>query len=134
VRGVPSELFLGHPQPMEWLDFTHRLPYTSTRTCRYRARSAGHLDGLHMHLVVELDELTSIDAYRERTTWTCTYVRLFDAAHGGIWLAAGALIECVCRVDAAAHRPTYAIAVHVAHDGDASSLRHVADCSWSGDG
>ena len=59
MRGVPSELFLGHPQPMEWLDFTHRLPYTSTRTCRYRARAAGHLDGLHMHLVVELDELTS---------------------------------------------------------------------------
>jgi hypothetical protein len=129
---MPSEGFLAPPQPMEWLDFRSWLEVTSTRTCRFETRRAGYFDGLHMHLVVELDGETTIDTYRERTTWTCTYVRLFDAADA-IWLEAGALVECVCKVDATADCPTYAIAVYVSRNGT-GPLHHVADCSWCGDG
>jgi len=133
VRGMPSAHWLSAPQPMEWLDFNKPLELASTRKCCFRTAVAGVFDGVHMHLVVDLDESTTIDAYRERTTWTCTYVRLLDAGHG-IWLPAGAMIECTCHVDASTHCPEYSIAVRVSRDGTEQSLVHVTEFSWRGDG
>jgi len=132
ARGVPSENFLAPPQLLEWLDFRKHVPVMSTRTCRFHTDRAGWFDGLHMHLLVHVDETASIDTYHERTTWTCTYVRLLDGA-SAIWLAAGALIECICNVDASTHCPAYSISVSVSHDGS-SPLVPVSDFSWRGDG
>ena len=132
VRGFPSELFLSAPQAFEWLDFRQTLPTTTRHTCRFRCSRGGHFDGLHMHLLVQVDEQASIDAYHERTTWTCTYVRLFDA-ESAIWLPAGALIECACTVDATTHCPAYSVDVSVSIDGNAP-VRRVAGFSWRGDG
>ena len=132
MRGFPSELFLAEAQPFEWLDFNGILPPTSTRTCRFFTTRDGYFDGLHMHLLVNVDGQTSIDVYKERTTWTCTYVRLLDT-DSAIWLPAGAIIECACTVDASTHCPAYSIEVRVSPD-DEAPLRYVADFSWRGDG
>ena len=132
MRGFPVSHFLATPQPFELLDFNQYLPQVSTRTCTFSTHSAALFDGLHMHLVVNLDDVNSIDAYRERTTWTCSYVRLFDEKDA-IWLPAGALIECVCTVDASTNHPAYSVRVSVAH-GAHAPMQHVANYSWQGDG
>mmetsp|Transcript_771 Transcript_771/g.1589 ORF Transcript_771/g.1589 Transcript_771/m.1589 type:complete len:179 (-) Transcript_771:301-837(-) len=132
ARGVPVENIMAEPQLLEWIDFRQHVPYMSTRTCRFRTERPGFFDGLHMHLLVHVDETSTIDSYHERTTWTCTYVRLLDDADA-IWLRTGAVIECVCNVDASTHCPAYAIAVSVSYDGD-SAFEPVADFSWRGDG
>lgn len=101
--------------------------------CTFKTRKEGRFDGLHMHLVIDLDEEIVIDVYRERTTWNCTYVRLFDTADA-MTLPQGALIECTCHVDAASHLPAYSIRVRVSADGQEASLEEVANCSWEGNG
>ena len=131
-RGFPHDKMLSAPQPMEWLEFNRRLPHKSVRTCRFRTHRAGFFDGLHMHLQIDLDEDTTIDTYRERTTWTCTYVRLFGTADA-IWLPPNSLIECTCTVDASTHCPAYSIAVRISRDGHTPTY-HVAEFSWRGDG
>mmetsp|Transcript_40839 Transcript_40839/g.112278 ORF Transcript_40839/g.112278 Transcript_40839/m.112278 type:complete len:272 (+) Transcript_40839:168-983(+) len=132
TRGFPSERFLAEPQPFEWLDFNRpHLPHVSTRTCTFVTHREGFFDGLHMHLVVNVDEATSIDVYRERTTWTCSYVRLLGASEA-VWLAAGSTIQCVCEVDASTQKPVYQVQVHVACGQE--PMRHIADFSWRGDG
>mmetsp|Transcript_28642 Transcript_28642/g.61623 ORF Transcript_28642/g.61623 Transcript_28642/m.61623 type:complete len:180 (-) Transcript_28642:378-917(-) len=132
VRGFPDQNFMAHPMPMEWLDFNGPLPHMSTRTCAFRTTRAGAFDGIHLHLVVDLDGVAAIDVYRERTTWTCTYVRLLDAANA-VWMPAGAVIELVCVVDASTHCPCYTIRAAVSRDG-VEPLMHVAGFSWRGDG
>jgi len=131
-RGFPSNHFLSTPQPFEWLDFNKHLPYESSRTCSFTTCRAGLFDGLHMHLVVDVDEANAIDVYQERTTWTCTYVRLLDEA-SAIWLPVGSLIECVCKVDASTHYPAYSVQVRISSGGEAP-LQQVAEFSWRGDG
>jgi len=131
-RGFPSDHFLSKPQAFEWLNFNAHLPYESSRTCSFTTCRAGLFDGLHMHLVVDVDESTSIDVFRERTTWTCTYVRLLDEPDA-IWLPAGSLIECVCTVDASTNYPAYSVQVRTSRGGEAP-LQHAAAFSWSGDG
>jgi len=132
VRGFPAANFLAPPQPMEWLDFNGELPSVCRTTRVFTNEHACHFDGLHMHLVAHLDERTAIDAYAERTSWTCTYVRLLDE-EDALWLPAGARVECTIDVDASTDLPTYAIQVRVA--GDARSpFSHVTDFSWRGDG
>ena len=132
VRGFPASNFLAPPQPMEWLDFNGELPSVCRTTRVFTSEHACRFDGLHMHLVAHLDETTAIDAYAERTSWTCTYVRLLDE-DDALWLPAGARVECTIDVDASTDLPTYAIQVRVA--GDARSpFSHVTDFSWRGDG
>ena len=131
MRGFPFDHFLATPQPLERLDFNQRLPHVNTRTCTFTTCRAGFFDGLHMHLVVDVDESNVIDVYRERTTWTCSYVRLFGATDA-IWLPAGSTIECVCTVDASTMLPTYDITVSVSCGQ--GPLREVANFCWRGDG
>ena len=132
-RGFPSDHFLAASQPFEWLSFNQHLPYKSTRTCLFTTSRDGWFDGLHMHLVVDVDEANRIDTHRERTTWTCTYVRLLDT-QDAVWLPSGSLIECVCNVDASTDSPAYSVKVSASCAGDTGPLRHVADFAWRGDG
>jgi hypothetical protein len=71
-----------------------------------------------------------VDSWRERTTWTCTYVRLLEQP---LSLPAAALIECTCTVDASTHCPAYSVAVRVKKDREAP-WEHVTEYSWDGDG
>ena len=131
-RGFPSNYFLSTPQPFEWLDFERHLPYKSSRLCSFITCRPGFFDGLHMHLVVDTDAANCIDVYRERTTWTCTYMRLLDEADA-IWLPAGSVIECVCNVNASSHYPAYSVQVRTSSSRGAPQ-RQVAEFSWRGDG
>lgn len=54
----------------------------------------GFFDGLHFHLHVKLDELTSIDTLSSETTWSTTYVKLLEDS---LWLPAGQRIACRCK-------------------------------------
>mmetsp|Transcript_30646 Transcript_30646/g.67097 ORF Transcript_30646/g.67097 Transcript_30646/m.67097 type:complete len:472 (+) Transcript_30646:995-2410(+) len=132
ARGFPPSAFLAPAQPMEWHCFNGELLCRQRRVLRFRTTADGRFDGLHLHLRVVLDATTAIDAYAQRTTWSCVYVRLFSPARA-IWLAAGSLIECVCNVDARTDSPKYDIDVSIARPGDRGTW-HAATFSWSGDG
>lgn len=134
ARGITSRHFLAAPQPMEWLDFSSEtgLSLKTTRVCTFVTTRGGHFDGLHLHLLVALNADTTIDTHAERTSWTCTYVRLFDAA-SAIWLAAGSRIECICDADLSSDCPEYAIRVSVANS-EQESMQYVASFTWRGDG
>ena len=118
---------------MERLDFNAaRMDEVRRTTLRFTTCRDGHFDGLHLHLNFELDEDTRVDSYSQRTSWTCTFARLFEHEQA-IWLPAGSTIECECDIDASTHCPRYAVAVRVSH-GAREPLRRVGEFSWSGDG
>jgi hypothetical protein len=102
------------------------------RRCASPRAATATSTGCNLHLNFELDEDTRVDSYSQRTSWTCTFARLFEHEQA-IWLPAGSTIECECDIDASTHCPRYAVAVRVSH-GAREPLRRVGEFSWSGDG
>lgn len=95
ARCFDCDYLLAQPQPFEWLDF-YKLQVAQKRRVTFVTERDGHFDGLHFHLLVELDELTSIDTLRTQTTWSTTYVRLVEDS---LWLPSGTRIVCDCEAN-----------------------------------
>ena len=95
ARCFDSIHFLAQPQTFEWLDFQQsNFQNPCKRRVTFVTEREGYFDGLHFHLLVELDEVASIDTLKNPdTTWSTTYVRLLE---DGIWLSAGTRIVCDC--------------------------------------
>lgn len=143
VGQFPAGSVLATPQPMESYvfddaDLFRGLDDRQQRTCSFLVPDGGSgFDGLLMHLRVQLDASTTLDAYEQATTWECSYVRLLAAP---IHLAGGARIEFRCHVEAGTDSPAYRVDVFVQqqqqpmqHHAEAP-LAHVVTFSWSGDG
>ena len=133
----PPGLLLAPPQPLEWYVFDGALERLETdlgvhqwRACRFAAPPSGSFfDGLHMHLVVQLDASTFIHTHDQDTTWECLYVRLLSTP---LWLAPGDAIELRTHVDASSDRPCYHIETWLHARGQTPT--HVGAFRWSGDG
>ena len=82
---------------------------------------------------VHLDAATTIDAYEQPTTWTCTYLRLLERGTE-VWLPAGARVVCECHAHVGSDCARYAIDVAVGPPDASVPLRHITSFSWSGDG
>ena len=82
-----------------------------------------------MHLLIELDQTTTINTDAQETTWDCLYVRLLDQP---LWLAPGDSLDVCTAVDASTDSPCYHVDVYH-HPRDASPV-HVAEYGWSSDG
>lgn len=130
MRGFPRSKLLAPAQPMEWHDFYGALPLQQCNRLQFVVEAPCWFDGVHLHLLVRLDEQQSIDAYESQTTWSCVYVRLLPASRA-VWLPRGSRIDLLCRIDVGSHTPSYAISASVAWPGEA--LRRVTSYSWSGD-
>ena len=133
VEGMPPGHMLAAPQAMEWWEFGAEMAYVQHRTLEFVTTHAGSFDGLHLHLYTELDDVVSINSYEQPTTWTCTYLRLFERG-GEMWLPAGARIICSCHVDVGSDCPSYSIDVSVGPSDASIPARPVTSFSWSGDG
>eukprot|EP00438_Fugacium_kawagutii_P007677 Skav202218 [mRNA] locus=scaffold1756:73384:74427:- [translate_table: standard] len=126
ARCFDSRNFLAPPQPFEWLEFGESHP--TTRRVTFVTEKDGFFDGLHFHLLVQLDDFTSIDTLRSETTWSTTYVRLVEDS---FWLPVGTRMVCDCEARSDADRRIRCFSVRV-HIGEPWDERHVASFSWEG--
>ncbi|CAE8630778.1 unnamed protein product [Polarella glacialis] len=128
VRFDPDAL-LSASQTFEWLNFC--APSSELKGCQERSvvfvtsRDA-LFDGLHFHLLVNLDETTTIDTLESETTWNTTYVKLVDV---GVWLPKGSRILCHCDTRYLGSRHCYSVSVLI---GEAGQETFFADFSWEG--
>ena len=96
----------------------------------FRAARAARVDGVHLHLRVELDAAASIDALAADTTWSTTFVRVSRA---GVEVAEGGQIVCECEALFDRARPAYRVRLEVlGEEGDAEPRRLVGEFSWEG--
>jgi len=124
-----------------WGSLASDLDPRQRRTCTFAVPAGGaYFQGLHMHLLVSLDETTTIDSYAQDTSWECLYVPLLASP---LWLPGGTTLEFRCSVDASTDSPTYHVDVHARFGaqtgphsitGSSCTNVHVVGFSWSGDG
>lgn len=111
ARNFDTDAMLAEAQPFEWLAFnapTSELTGRRSRRVVFVTDQDGDFDGFHFHLLVQLDEDISIDTLESRTTWSTTYIKLFDK---GLWLPAGTRIVCECDAWHDGHAQCYKINV-----------------------
>ena len=131
ARCFDSSHFLAEPQPFEWYEFGKSDSVQKRRVTFVTAKD-GNFDGLHFHLLIELDEFTSIDTLRSETTWSTTYVRLIEDS---VWLPAGTRMVCDCETklksdgsDGSGIR-CFRVQVHI---GEPWDEQEIASFSWEG--
>jgi len=134
ARRFPSSAIIADPQPMEIVDFQGGPELVQERVLEFRTRADGYFDGVHLHLLVDLDDDARIDLLEQHNSddldissnWSTIYVRLVDEA---LWLRTGSRIAVRCYVDLSGPVASYRISVWV---GEQEGETHVADFSWSG--
>lgn len=124
----PVDRLLAAPQRLEFLDFSGILEPSQHRVCEFRTAREAVFSGLHFHLVVNLDGVTSIDTLTQTTTWATTFVKILDT---GILLPAQSRIACITKAELGSTLPAYDIAVWV---GEPGCDRLVGQFSWEGSG
>ena len=65
ARCFDSSYFLAEPQPFEWYEFG-KSDCVQKRRVTFVTAKEGNFNGLHFHLLIELDEFTSIDTFAFR--------------------------------------------------------------------
>ena len=130
ARCFDSSHFLAEPQPFEWYEFG-KSDCVQKRRVTFVTAKEGHFNGLHFHLLVELDEFTSIDTLRSETTWSTTYVRLIEDS---VWLPAGTRMVCDCETKLKSDGPNqgircFRVQVHI---GEPWDEQEIASFSWEG--
>jgi len=118
----PKRAFLASPEVFEDLNFCEYLQTTRQAVVEFVTDCSGIFDGLHFHMVVDMDGQFSINTLQDQTSWCTTYVKLLDA---GIFLPVGSHIICKTWIELNRPDPLYSIAVSV--EG-----KPVAEFSWSG--
>ena len=126
VRHFDPSSFLSKPEVFEWFQFdTPATLVDQERLVEFRTAREGYFDGLHFHLLIELDPLTTLNVLTVPTTWCTSYIRLLREA---VFLPAGSLITCQCR---AASGPTAQYFVEL-WLGPATESPPLARFAWSG--
>jgi len=132
ARFMSNAHLVSEPQPLEVLDFAAGPELIQIHTLEFRTNRECNFDGVHMHLLVDLDDVEVIDALAlhssadQKCSWSTTYVKLVEEP---ISLSAGAPITCHCTVNLEISLAQYKISVKV---GEAYDQKHVADFEWEG--
>lgn len=121
ARRFSEDSFLAAPAIFEDLNFGAGMPLEQTGNVDFDTTSDGVFDGLHFHMVVDMDGERKINTMLEETSWETTYVRLFKP---GIFLPAGSRISVKTHVRLNTTSPEYAVEVIVD--------KQTASFSWSG--
>ena len=109
ARNFNSCSFLAEPEVFEWFRFdTATTLVDQERMVEFRTNRPGHFDGLHFHLLVEMDASTTLNVLAVPTTWCTLYVRLLEEA---IFLPAESLITCQCTAAATGAMAEYSVQV-----------------------
>eukprot|EP00435_Cladocopium_sp_Y103_P002790 s4576_g1.t1 len=130
ARCFDSSHFLAEPQPFEWYEFG-KSDCVQKRRVTFVTAKDGNFNGLHFHLLIELDEFTSIDTLRSETTWSTTYVRLIEES---LWLPSGTRMVCDCETKLkcdGTNRGIRSFRVQV-HIGEPWDEQEIASFSWEG--
>jgi len=117
---------LAAPELFEDLDFGGNLQAQQFRLVEFKTIREGVFDGLHFHMVVDMDDSLRIDTLQQDTTWRTTYVKLIEP---GIYLPQGSRIVCKTEVMLDHPEPFYRISVQV---GERGREEDVSTFSWSG--
>ena len=128
VRYFDPSSFLASPEVFEWFCFDR--PDTLTdqqRTVEFRTTREGYFDGLHFHLFIDMDSVTTLDVLAVPTTWCTTYVRLLEEA---ILLPANSLMTCLCRAAACGAAVQYSVEVWLGTPVNSSAP--LASFAWEG--
>eukprot|EP00746_Dinoflagellata_sp_MGD_P154957 gnl/MRDRNA2_/MRDRNA2_85131_c1_seq6.p1 gnl/MRDRNA2_/MRDRNA2_85131_c1~~gnl/MRDRNA2_/MRDRNA2_85131_c1_seq6.p1 ORF type:complete len:518 (+),score=85.28 gnl/MRDRNA2_/MRDRNA2_85131_c1_seq6:1-1554(+) len=126
VKRFPKHMTLATAAVFEDLDFAGDLQAQQRRVVEFFTDRSGVFDGLHFHIIVEMDANTVINTLLQQTTWHTTYVRLLDP---GIFLPANSRIVCRTWVELDCTKPHYSIDVAVGEEGNE---QEVARYSWTG--
>jgi len=118
----PQGAFLAPPALFEDLDFGGDLKTQRHAVVEFVTDCSGVFQGLHFHMVVDMDGHACINTLLDDTSWNTTYVKLLDP---GIFLPVGSRIICETWIQLDRPDPLYSIAVSV--DG-----KQVAEFCWSG--
>lgn len=118
----PQHAFLSTPALFEDLEFGLDIEKERHHVVQFVTECSGVFDGLHFHMVVDMDGHISINTLLEETSWDTTYVKLLDP---GMFLPAGSRIICETWIQLDRPDPTYSITVAV-------DSETVASFSWSG--
>lgn len=121
-----EEAFLAAPAIFEDLMFGPDIRLEQTRTVHFATTRDGVFDGLHFHMLVDMGEEGIINTLVDETTWTTTYLRLFQP---GIFLPAGSRITVNMHVQLNTAAPEYSVEVMV---NDQAKKPAAASFSWSG--
>ena len=128
VRHFDPSSFLASPEIFEWFCFGRADTLTDQqRTVEFRTTRDGYFDGLHFHLLIDMDRITTLDVLAVPTTWCTTYVRLLEEA---IFLPANSLMTCRCR--AAAYGPAVQYSVEVWLGTPVNNSAPLASFEWAG--
>eukprot|EP00746_Dinoflagellata_sp_MGD_P069888 gnl/MRDRNA2_/MRDRNA2_28594_c0_seq1.p1 gnl/MRDRNA2_/MRDRNA2_28594_c0~~gnl/MRDRNA2_/MRDRNA2_28594_c0_seq1.p1 ORF type:complete len:484 (-),score=56.58 gnl/MRDRNA2_/MRDRNA2_28594_c0_seq1:365-1816(-) len=126
VNRFPKELLLAAPACFEDLDLSGDLHARQHYVREFYTNRSAVFDGLHFHIFIDMDGISSINTLDDKTSWRTVYIRLWDS---GMFLPAGSRIVCETWVELDCSEPRYFIEVAV---GERRDERHVAKYSWSG--
>ncbi|CAK9048615.1 unnamed protein product [Durusdinium trenchii] len=133
ARRFPKSALLAEPQALEYLDFQNGPELFQQRNLEFRTTRAGDLDGVHMHLHVDLDDSNCIDVLDAHNTaesdssWNTLYLRLLgEPKH----LEPSTRIVCRCTADLRQRPASYSVALLVGEEGEEVEL--CSDFRWSG--
>eukprot|EP00927_Polykrikos_kofoidii_P044095 TRINITY_DN38155_c0_g2_i1.p1 TRINITY_DN38155_c0_g2~~TRINITY_DN38155_c0_g2_i1.p1 ORF type:complete len:758 (+),score=125.12 TRINITY_DN38155_c0_g2_i1:120-2393(+) len=134
ARHFKKEALLAQPQALELIDFQHGPKVRQDHVLEFRTDREGDFDGVHMHLLVDLDGEESINALElhsdpdpnSKCSWNTTYVRLTDEP---VHLPAGSRIVFRCCVNLESAVASYGIVVAL---GEVGEERDVASFEWRG--
>ena len=131
ARHFDPSSFLASPEAFEWFQFgAAETLRDQERTVEFRTTREGYFDGLHFHLLIQMDPLTTVNVLTASTTWCTSYVRLLEEA---VLLPAGSLIVCRCRAAASAATPEYSVQVWLGRPAEGSPpLALLASFAWEG--
>lgn len=118
----PQEMFLATPAVFEDLDFGGYLQTRWHAVVEFVTDRSGVFDGLHFHMLVDMDSHVTINTLLDQTSWRTTYVKLLDP---GIFLPVGSHIICETWVQLDRPDALYSVWVSV-------GKKTVAQYSWSG--
>lgn len=126
VNRFPENLLLAAPACFEDLDLSGDLHARQHYVREFYTNRSAVFDGLHFHIYIDMDGISSINTLHDLTSWRTVYIRLLDP---GMFLPAGSRIVCKTWVELDCSKPRYFIEVAVGQCGDE---RQVAKYSWSG--
>jgi len=132
ARRFPPSALLAKPQALEFLDFQKGPELFQQRNLEFRTSREGFLDGVHMHLHVDLDDSNCIDVLDahskpdEDSSWNTLYLRLLAEP---VHLSADSRVLCRCTADLRQRPARYSLALLVGEEGAEVEL---SDFEWSG--
>ena len=133
ARRFPSSALLAKPQALEILDFQKGPELFQKRNLEFRTSRDGFLDGVHMHLHVDLDDTNCIDVLDahskpdQDSSWNTLYLRLLAEP---VHLSANSRVLCRCTADLRQRPARYTLALLVGEEG--AEVELCSDFEWSG--